>query len=149
MTVEKPKPKQLLRPITTGASSAMNQSQFLAITCNSLKVREKSRVRGAIGFDSHWLKNWRESLKPITKFPVFWLSFVSGIEKVIYFAWDLGSRSYITLHVCKNCREISKHSSFSPLKCSLFALNFVHIIVRSRHHVICLKRDHLKLARVF
>ena len=30
MTVEKPKPKQLLRPITTGAGSAMNQSQFLA-----------------------------------------------------------------------------------------------------------------------
>ena len=69
MTVEKPKPKQLLRPITTGAGNAMNQSQFLAITCNSLEVREKSRVHGAIGFgfDSHWLKNWRESFKPITK----------------------------------------------------------------------------------
>ena len=47
----------------------MNQSQFLAITCNSLKAREKSRVQGAIafGFASHWLKNWRESSKPITK----------------------------------------------------------------------------------
>ena len=67
MTVEKPKPKQLLRPITTGANSAMNQSQFPAITCNSLKEREKSRVHGAIGFGSHWLKNWRESFKPITK----------------------------------------------------------------------------------
>ena len=69
MTVEKPKPKQLLRPIPTGANSAMNQSQFLAITCNSLKAREKSRVHGAIGFGfaSHWLKNWRESFKPITK----------------------------------------------------------------------------------
>ena len=69
MTVEKPKPKQLLRPITTGAGNAMNQSQFLAITCNSLEAREKSRVRGAIGFgfDSHWLENWRESFKPITK----------------------------------------------------------------------------------
>ena len=69
MTVEKPKPKQLLRPITTGAGSAMNQSQFLAITCNSLEAREKSRVHGVIGFgfDSHWLKNWRESFKPITK----------------------------------------------------------------------------------
>ena len=68
MTVEKPKPKQLHRPITTGADSAMNQSQFLAITCNSLKAREKSRLRGSIGFgfDSHWLKNWRESFKPIT-----------------------------------------------------------------------------------
>ena len=43
MTVEKPKPKQLLRTITTGAGSAMNQSQFLAITCNSLEAREKLR----------------------------------------------------------------------------------------------------------
>ena len=68
MTVEKPKPKQLLPPITAGANSAMNQSQFLAITCNSLEAREKSRVHGAIGFGfaSHWLKNWRESFKPIT-----------------------------------------------------------------------------------
>ena len=47
----------------------MNQPQFLAITCNSLEAREKSRVHGAIGFGfaSHWLKNWRESFKPITK----------------------------------------------------------------------------------
>ena len=72
MTVEKPKPKQLLRPITTGADSAINQSQFLAITCNSREAREKSCVHGAIGFglngfDSHWLKNWRESFKPIAK----------------------------------------------------------------------------------
>ena len=69
MTVEKPKPKQLLRPITTGANSATNQSQFLEISCNTLKARERSRVHGAIGFGfaSHWLKNWRESFKPITK----------------------------------------------------------------------------------
>ena len=65
----KTKLKQLLLPITTEADSAMNQSQFLAITCNSLEAREKSRVHGAngFGFDSHWLKNWRESFKPITK----------------------------------------------------------------------------------
>ena len=41
-----------------------------AIIWNLLKAREKSRVHGAIGFGfgfaSHWLKNWRESLKPIT-----------------------------------------------------------------------------------
>ena len=69
MTVEKPKPKQLLRQITAGAERAMNQSQFLAITCNSLKAREKSRVHGANGFDfaPRWWKNWRESFKPITK----------------------------------------------------------------------------------
>ena len=47
----------------------MNQSQFLAIIWNLLKAREISRVHGAIGFDfaSLWLKNWRESFKPITK----------------------------------------------------------------------------------
>jgi len=69
MIVEKPKPKQVLRPITTGADSAMNQSQFLAITCNSPKAQEKSRVHGANSFDfaSRWWKNWRESFKPITK----------------------------------------------------------------------------------
>ena len=69
MTVEKPKPKQLLRPITTGTNSSMNQTQFLAINCNSPEAREKSSVHGAIGFGfaSHWLKNWRESFKPITK----------------------------------------------------------------------------------
>ena len=69
MTVEKPKPKQLLRPITTGAGSVTNQPQFLAITCYSLEAREKSRVQGAsgFGFDSHWLKKWRKSFEPITK----------------------------------------------------------------------------------
>ena len=69
MAVEKPKPKQLLRRITTGAGSAMNQSQFLAIICNLLEAREKSRLHGAIGFGfaSHWLKNWRVSFNPITK----------------------------------------------------------------------------------
>ena len=42
---------------------------ILAITCNSLEAREKSRVHGANGFDfaSRWWKNWRESFKPITK----------------------------------------------------------------------------------
>ena len=47
----------------------MNQPQLLATTCNSLKAREKSRVHGAIafGFASHWLRNWRESFKPIIK----------------------------------------------------------------------------------
>ena len=47
----------------------MNQSEFLAITCNSLEAREKSRVHDAIGFHFafHWLKNWCESFKPITK----------------------------------------------------------------------------------
>ena len=77
MTVEKPKPKQLLRPITTEANSAMNQSQFLAITCNSLVAREKSRVHGAVcfGFDSHWLKTGASLLSQLQSRNYFRQSF--------------------------------------------------------------------------
>ena len=46
MTVQKPIPESLLRPITKGENRAMNQLEFLAITCNSFK----SRVQGVIGF---------------------------------------------------------------------------------------------------
>ena len=47
----------------------MNQSEFVAIPCNLLKAREKPRVKVAIGFGFpfHWLINWREIFKPITK----------------------------------------------------------------------------------
>jgi len=104
MTVEKPKPKQLLRAITKGAGSAMHQSQFLAITSNSLEAREKSRVHGAIGFgfDSHWLKNWRESFKPITK--------RSNLNHVITFDSDLKT----ALNNEEN-RDISRLSSLFVL----------------------------------
>ena len=63
MTVEKTKPKQLLRPITTGTNSTMNQSQFLAIICNSFKAREKSRVHDAIGFD---FIGWKTGATPLS-----------------------------------------------------------------------------------
>ena len=46
MTVQKPIPELLLRPIKKGANRAMNRLEFLAITCNSFK----SRVQGVIGF---------------------------------------------------------------------------------------------------
>ena len=54
MTVEKPQEQRAIHS---------------NITSNSLEAREKSRVHGAtgFGFDSHWLKNWREAFKPITK----------------------------------------------------------------------------------
>ena len=94
MTVEKPKPNQLLRPITTGAGSSMNQSQFLAITCNSLEAREKSRVHGGaigFGFDSHWLKNWRESFKPITERSIrnHVIAFDSHLKTALYDLYQL------------------------------------------------------------
>ena len=86
MTAEKPIPKLLLRPITTGANSALSQSELLAITFNLLKAREKSRVQDAIGFGfgfaSHWLKTGARFLSKllsvaiaIVKIPVatsFW-----------------------------------------------------------------------------
>ena len=50
------------------------------------------------------------------KFPVLWLSFVSlwawaGAEKGICLAWDLVSRSHITLALrCKSCQKKQKSS---------------------------------------
>ena len=48
----------------------MNQSEFLAITCNLLKAREKLRAQDTIGFGfgfaSHWLTKRREIFKPVT-----------------------------------------------------------------------------------
>ena len=46
----------------------MNQSEFLAITCDLHKAREKSRVQDVTGFGfaSHRLKNWQEILQSIT-----------------------------------------------------------------------------------
>lgn len=44
MTVE-PIPKWLLRLITTGPNPAMDQSEFVVITCNLVNAREKSRAQ--------------------------------------------------------------------------------------------------------
>ena len=61
-----------IRPrAVVGNFSSQSSELRHQITCifNLLKAREKSRVHGGIGFDfaSHWLKNWRESFKPIIK----------------------------------------------------------------------------------
>ena len=47
----------------------MNQSKFGAAPCNLAKAREKSRLQVEIGFGfpCHWMINWREIFKPITK----------------------------------------------------------------------------------
>ena len=91
MTVEKSTPKQLIQPVTTAATSAMNQSEFLAITCNLLIAREQSRLQAAIGFGfaSQWLKNWRAIFKPIT-----WRS---NRNRAITFDSRLTNRSIIRL----------------------------------------------------
>lgn len=54
---------ELLRPITTGESNAMNQSKFREFTTiNLFKAREKSPAQGEVGFGltPHRLKKWRE-----------------------------------------------------------------------------------------
>ena len=63
MTVEKPQTKAVT---PTNHNRSRPRDEPITIPSNH---REKSRVRGAIGFGfaSHWLKNWRESFKPITK----------------------------------------------------------------------------------
>ena len=91
---------KLLRPITTGAGSAMNQSQFLAITYNSLEAREKSRVHGAIGF-WFWFSLIR-TFKPITKLSNHVSTFDSHLKTA-------------------QRREGSYFSLLSSRKCSCFA----------------------------
>ena len=43
----------------------MKQSQFLEI--ESKRGKNHAYIVIGFGFASHWLKNWRESFKPITK----------------------------------------------------------------------------------
>ena len=90
MTVEKPIPNELIRPMTTGACSMMNQSEFQEINCNLLKARHKSRVQGAIGFGfaTRWLRNWSEIYKPIPEH--------SNHNRVITFGSHLKSSLFTT-----------------------------------------------------
>ena len=51
MNVDKPIPQVIITsPITIGGNSAMNQSEFLAITCNLLQGQEKLCAQREIGF---------------------------------------------------------------------------------------------------
>ena len=98
----------------------MNQSHFLAIIWNLLKAPEKSRVHGAIGFGfaSHWLKNWRESFKPIIK--------RSNRNDVITFDSHLKTALLVHLHTIKNngnARLLLKH--FNVFHCVATTLTFL------------------------
>lgn len=59
MSVEKPIAKEPLQQITAGVNSAIDQSEFIAVSCNLFKARESSRVRLVLGFAHRRLKNWR------------------------------------------------------------------------------------------
>ena len=132
MTVEKPKPKQLLWPITTGTNSAMNQSQFPVITCNSPETREKSRVHGAIGFGfaSHWLKNWLESFKSITKRSNrnYVITFDSHLKTALYSR----SNAFICCCCCFLSIRVSgnSHHSISTKVCSKMPLTWPILVTR-------------------
>ena len=65
MTVEKPK---VITPTNHNrTNSAMNQSQFLAITFNSPEAREKSRVHVAIGFQVLHLIGWETGVSLLSQ----------------------------------------------------------------------------------
>ena len=80
----------------------MSQSQFPAITCDSLKAREKSRVQGAIGIASHWLKDWRELFKPVT-------SIVNAIAQLLFFFLQ-------SIGNCSTMRDWLRNTYFQPIK---------------------------------
>ena len=68
MTVEKKKNKAIT---PTNHNTNKQCHEPITIPSNYLLLARsagKSRVKGAIGFvfASHWLKNWRDSFKPIT-----------------------------------------------------------------------------------
>ena len=119
----------------------MNQSQFLAISFNSLEAREKSRVHGAIGFafDSHWLKNWHESFKPITK--------RSNRNHLISFDCHLKTALYIifsgSCHLFSFCLMCICSFSFFPFllsSCCGFFGNFSFSCLSGHLH-LCGKRE--------
>jgi len=141
MTVEKPKPKQLLRPITTGTNSAINQSQFLAMTCNPFEAREKSRVHGAIGFGfaSHWLKNWRDSFKPITKrssrnHVITFDSHLKTALKKLYLPDSSSAQCspFLSAQFFKLVSSIFRHDSLLCLQSALYGIEICLILIHFR-----------------
>ena len=69
----------------------MNQSEFLAFTCNLLKAREKiARTRcDRFGFASHRSKNWRE---------IFWPSLSVAIAIAQLLSTVISKRLYVRNH---------------------------------------------------
>ena len=79
------------------------RNEPITIPSNYLKLAQsagKSRVHGAIGFGfaSHWLKNWRESFKPITK--------RSNRNHVFTFDSHLKTAQILKFHLPNPCRAM-------------------------------------------
>ena len=117
----------------------MNQSQFLAITCNSLKAREKSRVHGAIGFGfaSHWLKNWRQSFKPITKRSNrnHVITFDSHLKTALYYLCYYNNNNNNNIIIIIPCHSLL-FSNFSSKK-DFFTLVLVVLFPLGMHCILC------------
>ena len=65
LSVVKPKPKQLHRPITTDPDSSVNQSEFEVITCTQRQVRGNACVHPGISFGLLiWSPEWRAFCQP-------------------------------------------------------------------------------------
>ena len=64
---QKPNISEIILTNCNGSKQCDEPIRILAVTCNLLKAREKSRGQGAIGFSCHWSKTWREIFAPITK----------------------------------------------------------------------------------
>ena len=101
-----------IKVISTTANRAMNQSDFLAFICILLKGREKLCVQGAIifGLASHWLINWREISKPITK--------RGNRSRVVTFHARMKStRKYEMKSITRLCRLCSLLTTGTCLSC--------------------------------
>jgi len=78
------------------------------------------------------------------KFPVLWLSFVrvrAGTGKVICLAWDLVSRSHITLHLFASVAEkkipkIGEHQiKIDGVRCELGLYCYTRLLTHSGGHL--------------
>ena len=79
------------------------------------------------------------------KFPVLRLSFVIELTKVIYLAWDLGSRLYITLHFCAKVvgkkKGLDRKETFELLSTQLF---FQYVLMSDLTHRLIVCKAHLE-----
>lgn len=92
----------------------MNQLEFLTITGTVLKVREKLRMQGAIGFAlaSHWLKNWHESFKPTTKRRNCVITFCSNLKTTLF---KINYAFFCLQPLLATCNLFFEHDTFNGL----------------------------------
>ena len=120
-------------------SNYSNQSQLLVITCNSREAWEKSRIHGAIGFASHWLKNWRNSFKPITKrsnrnHVITFDSHLRTTLKKLYLPDSSSAQCspFLSAQFFKLVSSICRHDSLLCLQSALYGIEICVILIHFR-----------------